>query len=57
MLEMESLSPVSLVEPNATLSHVEEWELIGDVEIPSNDEAEIDRVVKEHIVCCSCDCC
>jgi hypothetical protein len=57
MLEMESLSPLTLVEPNATLSHVEEWELIGDVEIPSNDEAEIDRVVKEHIVCCSCDCC
>ncbi len=56
MLEMESLSPLTLVEPDATLCHVEEWELIGNVRMPSNDEAEIDEVVKAHIECC-CNCC
>jgi hypothetical protein len=54
MMEMESLSPLTQVEPDATLSHMEEWELIGDVKMPSNDQDEIDEVIKKHITCCKC---
>lgn len=50
MLEMESLSPLTLLEPESTLTHVEEWELIQNVDRPSNEESSIDAIVKQYIV-------
>lgn len=54
MLEMESLSPLIKLDVNATATHVEEWELIEEVECPSDDEAEIDKLVSKYISCCGC---
>lgn len=54
MLEMESLSPLSVVQPDQTISHMEEWELIAGVAMPSNDEEELDRVVQKYIRNCDC---
>jgi len=49
MLEMESLSPLVELQPDEDIVHVEEWELIEDVKTPSNDENEIDAIVKKYI--------
>jgi len=49
MLEMESLSPLVKLEPDADVVHIEEWELIKGVKSPSSDEAEIDLIVKKYI--------
>ncbi|GAF25218.1 membrane-associated lipoprotein [Moorella thermoacetica Y72] len=55
MLEMESLSPLTLLEPEATVSHVEEWELIRDVavyfkdEIDAKDEDILEEMIKKYI--------
>ncbi|MGI9863055.1 hypothetical protein SDD30_16895 [Moorella naiadis] len=55
ILEMESLSPLTLLKPEATVSHVEEWELIGDVavyykhEIDAKDEDMLEEMMKKHI--------
>jgi hypothetical protein len=54
MVEMESLSPMTLLQPDETVAHVEEWELIEGVPVPSNDEGDIHRIVKEYISCCGC---
>ncbi|MDF2634001.1 MAG: hypothetical protein K0R78_875 [Pelosinus sp.] len=48
MVELESLSPLTRLEPEATLSHEEEWELIQGVPMPDNDEASIDDIIKKH---------
>lgn len=47
MLEMETLSPLTVLEPGTSIEHGESRELINNVPMPSNDEAEIDRVLKE----------
>lgn len=44
MLEMESLSPLWLVEPGDAIEHVEVWELHDDVEKPEN-EKEVDKYI------------
>ncbi len=44
MLEMESLSPLWLVEPGDAIEHVEVWELHDEVEKPEN-EKEIDKYI------------
>jgi len=49
MLEMESLSPLSIVEPGESISHVEEWTLTDGVVLPSTDEKQIDELVKKYI--------
>ena len=54
MLEMESLSPLTLLQPEGQITHIEEWELIGGVEAPSNDEAEIDEIISKYITGCKC---
>ncbi len=43
MLEMETLSPLTLLMPDATLEHREEWELFRDVPMPSDNEDEIEE--------------
>ncbi|HBM73962.1 MAG TPA: hypothetical protein DD429_00190 [Clostridiaceae bacterium] len=48
MMEMESLSPLNEVMPDATISHVEEWDLIDGVDKP-RDESEIEAIVKKYI--------
>ena len=53
MTEMETLSPFTTLEPDQTLSHFEEWELIGDVPAPRADhEEEIQKAVNQYIECC-----
>lgn len=49
MLEMETLSPLTLVNPEGELVHTEEWELVKGVELDSIDEDKIDGIVKKHI--------
>lgn len=44
MTELESLSPLWLVEPGDAIEHVEVWELHDQVEKPEN-EKEIDRLI------------
>ncbi|HAZ37869.1 MAG TPA: hypothetical protein DEF85_10605 [Clostridiaceae bacterium] len=38
MMEMESLSPLCLVKPNETLEHIEEWDIIENVNLDFKDE-------------------
>jgi hypothetical protein len=55
MLEMESLSPLTLLQPDSEIVHTEEWELIKGVERPeAKDECAIAEVVEKHIKkgCC-----
>ncbi|QCX33913.1 hypothetical protein FDN13_09485 [Caloramator sp. E03] len=50
MLEMETLSPLTVLEPDEEIVHIEEWELIKSVVRPNGkDEYEIERVLKEYI--------
>lgn len=50
MTEMETLSPFTKLDPGATITHTEEWELIGNVAAPDpKNEDEIERVVKNYI--------
>ncbi len=53
MLEMESLSPVTKLEPDASISHLEEWELVGGVLRPDNNEEAIDQIVQCYILGCA----
>ena len=49
MLEMETLSPLTLLEPNAHAEHDEKWELFDNVPMPSNDEDEIEKALKDRV--------
>lgn len=48
-LELETLSPLTRLEPGERLEHVERWSLHGGVEMPEWTEAEIARVVEPLI--------
>ena len=43
-MEIESLSPMMIIEPKGSLIHKEEWELFDGIKLNSNDENEIDKV-------------
>jgi hypothetical protein len=45
MLELETLAPLTLLQPGSTVDHVEHWFLYGDVPEP-RDEAGVD----EHVI-------
>jgi len=45
MLEMETLSPFTLVEPDACVEHLEEWELFDNAASPTDDETHIEKIV------------
>lgn len=45
MLEVESLGPLTLLQPGETLEHVETWRLFAEVPAIS-DEASIDRIIR-----------
>lgn len=49
MLEMETLSPLTMLQPEAGVEHIERWELFDNVAMPSNDEAEIEGVIKHYL--------
>ena len=44
ILEMESLSPLVLLEPDESIEHTETWTLFADIKAPEN-EKEIDEIV------------
>ena len=49
MLEMETLSPLVTLKPEASVEHIETWELIAGVARPEHDEQQIDQVVAQYI--------
>ncbi|MBI5056243.1 MAG: hypothetical protein HZB61_06500 [Nitrospirae bacterium] len=49
MLEMETLSPLVLLGPNAYVEHTEQWELFDNVPMPSLDEKAIDMALAGRI--------
>ncbi|MGD9290529.1 MAG: hypothetical protein PVG74_23110, partial [Desulfobacterales bacterium] len=50
MLEIESLSPLVLLQPNDEVQHTEEWELIEGVANPPDKEDELDDWVQKYIM-------
>lgn len=53
MLEMETLSPLTLLKPEDEIVHQEVWKLVKNVEVPK-DEKDIDKIVENHIRSCVC---
>ncbi|MEW6599946.1 MAG: hypothetical protein AB1499_03160 [Nitrospirota bacterium] len=47
MLEMETLSPLTLLEPSAMVQHIETWKLFDDIPSPGNDETEIEGILAD----------
>jgi len=50
MLELETVGPLTRIEPGATLEHVERWSLFKDVKLDAADDDAIDRVVRPRII-------
>lgn len=48
MLEMETLSPLVLLEPEETIEHRETWSLFDHVQVPANED-EIDQIILPYI--------
>ncbi|HHW57192.1 MAG TPA: hypothetical protein GXX15_05900 [Clostridia bacterium] len=48
MLEIETLSPFTKLQPGETVEHVEEWELYNNVNIKDIDEGVFDEVVEKY---------
>ncbi len=44
MLEVESMGPMTLLEPGATVEHVERWVLLRDVQQP-NSESDVESMI------------
>jgi hypothetical protein len=44
-LELETLAPIGRLEPGASVTHTETWELYADIERPT-DETAVQRIVK-----------
>lgn len=49
MMEMETLSPLTTLLPEASLSHVEKWELVDDIETPTDNEEEIENLLGQYV--------
>ena len=47
ILELETLAPLVRLAPGERTEHEEEWELFDNVEMPSDDEEEIEEALKE----------
>ncbi|RJR14535.1 MAG: hypothetical protein C4581_13920 [Nitrospiraceae bacterium] len=45
MLEMETLSPLTLLKPSGIVEHEEKWELFDNVPMPDNNEFEIESAL------------
>jgi len=48
MLEMETLSPLVILEPEGTIEHVETWQLFKDVPVPRN-ESDVDKHIAKYL--------
>jgi len=48
MLEMETLSPLVILEPDGKLEHEENWQLYPDVPVP-NTETDVDKFILKYI--------
>jgi hypothetical protein len=46
MLEMESLSPLTLLKPGEDIDHEESWELFENINMPADDEDDIAKTLK-----------
>jgi hypothetical protein len=42
---METLSPLTMLEPSACIEHEEKWELFDNLPMPADDEFEIEKVL------------
>lgn len=49
MLEMETLSPLTVLGPESSAAHGETWELFDSVSMPSDDEREIEQALKDRV--------
>jgi hypothetical protein len=49
MLEMETLSPLTVLAPHTSVEHIERWELFDNVHMPPNEEAEIETALKGKV--------
>ncbi len=49
MLEMETLSPLVMLEPDSKAEHTERWELFDNVPLPSDSEDEIVKALSNRI--------
>ena len=49
MLEVETLSPMRVIEPGETVSHVENWFLFKEVSTPQ-DDADVERDILPHVM-------
>lgn len=49
MLEMETLSPLTMLEPGSSIEHSEAWELFDDVPMPSDNEADIKEALRGRL--------
>ena len=49
MLEMETLSPLTILEPGSSVDHMERWELFDDLRIPANEEPEIEKIMTKMV--------
>ena len=45
-VELETLSPFTILEPQEKLTHINEWFLFDKVKAPGNDENEIEEILK-----------
>ncbi|WP_129723019.1 hypothetical protein [Xylanivirga thermophila] len=50
MVEMETLSPLTKLPPDGKLEHLEEWELVGGVDMPDNDEDKIQEIASKFLI-------
>ena len=48
MLEIETLSPFTKLQPGETVEHIEEWELYNNVNVKDIDEGAFDKVVEKY---------
>jgi hypothetical protein len=49
MLEMETLSPLTLMEQDTIIEHAETWELFDNAPTPGDDEADITRILSGRL--------
>lgn len=49
MLEVETLGEFVILSPEDSVTHIEEWELYEEKEVPTNDEKEIKALMSKYI--------
>lgn len=49
MLEMESLSPLTHIQPDGKVEHLEKWELFDDISMPANCDEEIEAALAGRV--------